>query len=264
MKTGANIEWTCPWDYVAKGLDLGIKHVRYHITGDATSGNQVLYEKSLFFLADALKQNMGIFHGRADVTVALMATPPDPSSLPQIWRVLAQKFLGVPGVFGLDILNEPRLTAPEWRVLASETIREIKKVGRLRCIVQTRRGEPGRLRELEGVPADMLSVHVYSPMSWSHQGLYSYPAPKALDISKLRSCLSNLKDNARIMAKPIYVGEFSGVINAPGANRWLKEAIDTFERCDFHSAYHAWCQLPAPWSAECEDRLELLKQYWRS
>jgi len=120
------------------------------------------------------------------------------------------------------------------------------------------------LRELKGVPADILSVHVYSPMSWSHQGLYGYPAPTNLNMSNLRSCLESLRYNANAMGKPIYVGEFSGVINAPGANRWLKEAIDTFERADFHSAYHAWCQLPAPWSAECEDRLELLKQYWKS
>ena len=262
IRRGVNIEYTTPLPYVLQALDSGCRHIRWHITGDTTHG-QAAYRESLMFLALELKLKMASIHPRADVAVALMDAPPDIDELPTIWRELAELFQGVSGIFGFDILNEPKLSLEQWRRISSRTIRAIKSITpRRRCIVQTRRGEPGRLRELEPVPADMLSVHYYLPMAYTHQGLYTYPAPASYVPSTLSRSLAALERSAKADGRPLYVGEFSVVVDAPRARKWLGTVAECIRKNRWHSAYHAWCPAPCPWEAEAEDRLDLLKGYW--
>lgn len=261
IQRGLNIEHSTPWVYVQKALDLGCRHFRWQIY--ANTDSQKKYEETTDFLVEALRIRLLELEARgANVCLALMRPPPDLATLPHVWQEVARCLESSGGIWGFDILNEPAMPVMRWIDLATQSIRYIKDVNRFRCVVQSRKGEPGKIREVSAIRgADVLSVHFYRQMSYTHQGLYSYPAPKGASLSPVKESLNALAESMEGIGKPLYVGEFSVVNGAPNAQNWLRLVINECARHRWHSAYHSWME-GHPWSAECEDRRELIQRYF--
>lgn len=250
-RRGANLGLNKHPDDVAKLLATGCNHIRWQIHIDP-SLDWHNYRLAVSTQVLELRDRINEIIPKANVTLALM-TPPCgdkfwksqelQKKLPELWVDIAGIMKRVPGILGFDLLNEPRLTTARWRELAERTIRRIKAIDpKRRCIVSSRKGEPGELGALGKVEgADLYTVHFYSPMSYTHQGvLPGYAAPKKLPAEEPRKALATMQRLAASVNKPLYVGEFSCACGSPQEDTWLVEVTRHLLRNKIHGAYHAW------------------------
>lgn len=100
------------------------------------------------------------------------------------------------------------------------------------------------------------SVHFYYPGRFTHQRDLSkrpfvrYPDPKTgLTKEALRRTLEPVRKFQKLTGARIYVGEFSAIRWAPGADRYLRDCIDLFEEYGWDWAYHAFREWSG-WSFE--------------
>ena len=105
-------------------------------------------------------------------------------------------------------------------------------------------------------------VHVYQPMSYTHQGLRAggartpYPRPAtgsepAIDKEYLRKVLAPVRKFQQEHKCRIYVGEFSAAAWAEGAAQYLEDCISLFEEYGWDWTYHAFREAGC-WSVEIE------------
>ena len=102
-------------------------------------------------------------------------------------------------------------------------------------------------------------VHVYCPGSLTHQlgakpkdGWSAWPdEKKGWNKDYLRAQLKPVLEFQRKTGCRIYVGEFSAVAWAPGAEAYLRDCIDLFEEYGWDWSYHAFREY-AGWSVEHE------------
>ena len=103
-------------------------------------------------------------------------------------------------------------------------------------------------------------VHMYMPTGFTHQGVEapepyrSYPGPiygTVWDKEKIRETLQPVRDFQLRHNAKIYVGEFSAVVWAPGADRYLEDCIEIFEEYGWDWSYHAFREWNG-WSLEHE------------
>ncbi|MBP5543006.1 MAG: cellulase family glycosylhydrolase [Kiritimatiellae bacterium] len=172
-----------------------------------------------------------------------------------IWRRIATRFKGNSDViYGYDLINEPnqldRALFDYWTLqrLAAEAIREIDPNT---AIIMESNGWDSAATYAYLSPLAMdnviYQVHCYTPMEFTHQGVYGAPKDiKWPDESKgwnkdfLRMTLQPVRDfEARHGAK-IYVGEFSAAAWAPGAEQYLRDCISLFEEYGWDWTYHAF------------------------
>ena len=120
------------------------------------------------------------------------------------------------------------------------------------------------MTQLKKLPLQRItySVHMYTPLSFTHQGLYGFPNdvayPGVIDrrtwnAAALRRHLQPVVDFQRRHDVSIYVGEFSAVAYAPNdsAYRYLRDLIRVFEELGWNWTYHAFREW-AGWSVEHE------------
>jgi endoglucanase len=182
------------------------------------------------------------------------------------WADIARRLLPYRStIWGYDIYNEPldRAQLPrapkEWVPIAEQIIRTIRSIDRETWIV-FEAGPGYTFNGLETLKplSDrrvVYSGHVYDPLDFTSQGTGgTRPTTRYRDRSVLEHALDV---PARFQAKhrvPIFVGEFSVVRWAPhdDAIRWLKDAIDIFEKHHWSWAYHIFRDYTG-WSLENDD-----------
>ena len=188
----------------------------------------------------------------------------------ETWRRIAARFKGHPALYGYDLVNEPiqRVPAPfsywELQRRAAEAIREIDPDAPL--VVESNLGSVAEsYRYLSPLAMDnvIYQVHLYKPYEYTHQGVWgnpmerngrplAWPDPaRGWTTDHLRRVLAPVRAFQEKHRARIYVGEFSAVSWAPGAENYLRDCIALFEEYGWDWTYHAFREWGA-WSVEHE------------
>ncbi|MBR3086249.1 MAG: cellulase family glycosylhydrolase [Kiritimatiellae bacterium] len=173
-------------------------------------------------------------------------------------------------LYGYDLVNEPiqRVPAPfsywELQRRAAEAIREIDPdtpivvESNLGCVAES-------YRYLSPLAMDnvIYQVHLYKPYEYTHQGVWGnpfemdgrplvWPDPaRGWTQDHLRRVLAPVRAFQEKHRCRIYVGEFSAVSWAPGAENYLRDCIALFAEYGWDWTYHAFREWGA-WSVEHE------------
>jgi len=148
------------------------------------------------------------------------------------------------------------------QILAAQAIRKIDPVTPI-MIAADGWDTPHAFAHLEpvAIPNVIYQAHMYSPHSFTHQGVPGFPdAPvvypgvidgKHWDRDALREYLKPVRDFQLAYNVHIYIGEFSAVRWAPGdsALRYLRDCIEIFEEYGWDWSYHAFREWDG-WSLE--------------
>ena len=186
------------------------------------------------------------------------------------WRRIATRFKGHPALYGYDLVNEPiqREPAPfsywELQKRAAEAIREIDPGAAI--VVESNLGSVAEsYRYLSPLAMDnvIYQVHLYKPYEYTHQGVWGnpfeeggrplvWPDPaRGWTTDHLRRVLAPVRAFQEKHRARIYVGEFSAVSWAPGAENYLRDCIALFAEYGWDWTYHAFREWGA-WSVEHE------------
>ena len=184
------------------------------------------------------------------------------------WRRIARRFRGREGLYGYDLINEPsqRLaTAPglDYWSLQRRAAEAVREEDPLTPIIIESNGwdSPTTFEYLSPLALTnvIYQAHMYSPMDFTHQRVLNtrmhdvaYPnAEKGWDIECMRSVMKPVREFQLKHKARIYIGEFSAVAWAKGADRYLRDCIDMFEEYGWDWSYHAFREW-AGWSVEHE------------
>ena len=187
----------------------------------------------------------------------------------ETWRRIAVRFKGREGIYGYDLVNEPMQTSEAlpgcdfWTLQkrAAEAIREIDPDVPV-LVEANSQDSPSAFATLS--PLDLTNViyevHMYVPLRFTHQGVMwkqgktpdPYPnAEKGWSAETLRGALEPVRDFQLRHGAKIYVGEFSAIAWAPGADQYLSDCIAIFEDYGWDWTYHAFREWSG-WSVEHE------------
>ena len=181
------------------------------------------------------------------------------------WRRIATRFKGKPAIYGYDLINEPhqngRAKNDYWTLQrrAAEAIRAIDPDTPI-VFASNLANAPSAFEYLSPLRMDnvIYEIHVYAPTDFTHQGIQGRPAglkwpdpEKNWNKEHLRARLAPVRAfEARHHAK-IYVGEFSAITWAEGAENYLRDCIELFEEYGWDWTYHAFRESNI-WSIEHE------------
>lgn len=184
------------------------------------------------------------------------------------WRRIARRFKGRDGLYGYDLINEPmqsRATSPEldyWSLQrrAAEAVRDEDPFTPI--VIESNGWDgPSTFRYLSPLALTnvIYQVHMYAPMEFTHQRVLNtrkwtvgYPnAEKGWNGAYLRDVMKPVREFQQKHNARIYVGEFSAVVWAPGAEKYLEDCIAIFEEYGWDWSYHAFREWNG-WSAEHE------------
>ena len=189
----------------------------------------------------------------------------------EVWTRIAARYRGRPGVWGYDLINEPCQNRPSpegcdnyWALQerAAKAIRAIDPDTAI--IVEVDQwDDPGGFSFVRPMPVPGLvyQAHMYRPHAFTHQGVHggqerwAYPGVihKVLyDKEALRRELQPVRDFQLAYNVPVYIGEFSAIRWAEGADRYLKDVTDLFEEYGWDWSYHAFREWSG-WSLEHGD-----------
>ena len=188
----------------------------------------------------------------------------------ETWKRIATRVKGHPAIYGYDLINEPKQTtfAPisYWEVQrrAAEAVRAIDPDTAI-IVESNMAASAGTFRYLSPLAMDnvIYQIHFYGPMAFTHQGVASnmrkqngkipfWPDPsKGWDRDYIRRTVAQARLFQEKHKCRIYVGEFSAVGYAPGADQWIRDAISVFEEYGWDWTYHAFREW-AGWSVEHE------------
>ena len=193
----------------------------------------------------------------------------------ETWRRIAARCAPVAQtagpIYGYDLINEPaqwgaaRNSYWELQRRAAEAIREIDPVTPI-IVASNMADSPSAFLYLSPLAMDnvIYQIHVYAPGRFTHQGVgggmerkadgsqYKWPDPEmGWDIGYLRRILEPVRAFQERHHARIYVGEFSAIAWAPGADQYLRDCISLFEEYGWDWTYHAFREWGA-WSVEHE------------
>ena len=184
------------------------------------------------------------------------------------WRRIARRFKGNPARYGYDLVNEPDHRAPvpfsywELQRRAAEAIREIDPDATI--VVESNLSDNAEaFRYLSPLAMDnvVYQVHLYKPYEYTHQGVWGNPTKmngrplawpdtaRGWTAEHLRRVLAPVRAFQEKHGCRIYVGEFSAVSWAPGAEDYIRDCIAVFEEYGWDWTYHAFREWGA-WSVE--------------
>ena len=182
------------------------------------------------------------------------------------WQEIARRFVGVSGIYGYDLMNEPVEILPEkhgHRALQERAARAIRVIDPETPIIFETNLWDGPETFLGLVPYDISNaiyeVHMYRPTAYTHQGVEKRPSgvghwpdsERDWNADFLRSTLAPVREFEVKNRAKIYVGEFSAVAWAEGAGNYLRDCIALFEEYGWDWTYHAFREWPG-WSVEHE------------
>lgn len=182
------------------------------------------------------------------------------------WKYIAENLKGTPGLYAYDLINEPYQTqkAPidymDVQYRAAKAVREIDPDTPIivACNINSR---PQEFVYMTALPLKdiIYQVHMYQPDAFTHQGVFMphkygtvYPGiinGFYYDKDKLRKVLEPVRDFQLRHNARIYVGEFSAIRWANGADRYLDDVIGLFEEYGWDWSYHAFREWTG-WSIE--------------
>ena len=179
----------------------------------------------------------------------------DTAGLRRAWRMIATRFSGNPLVYGYDILNEPAVAPAAWDRIFRETVAEIRQVDRVTPVV-TEFLNYHYPEEMNVI----YSPHFYSPHTLTHFGVGgigrvrwsygNYVNGEFLNKDQLRVYMKDIIDFGRAHPEArIFIGEFSCILWAKGADRYIADCIELFEEYGWDWTYHAFREWP-PWDVE--------------
>ena len=206
--------------------------------------------------------------GYVAATGAIFTHPEAQRQFIGVWQTMARRYRGNNVIWGFDLLNEPvddgtAENCHDWQHLAlltSEAIREIDPERTL-IIEPPRWGGALGFEEFNPLPLPRVvySFHTYEPFRFTHQrvfdkqqGLVSYPGEidgQLWNRAKLLGGLQPAIAFARKYRVHLYVGEFSAIRWAPGADAYLKDLVSIFEEQGWDCSYHAFREWSG-WSLE--------------
>ncbi|MBR0459581.1 MAG: cellulase family glycosylhydrolase [Victivallales bacterium] len=187
------------------------------------------------------------------------------------WRKIAKHYKDVPQVVGYDLMNEPdqnALVTYDFAQLQWMAAQEIRKIDPEKPIVFESNWLDSANAYVGQAPMMLKNiiyqVHMYTPGSFTHQGVgaskrtkpdgspIAYPGRidnADYDRAQLRKSLKPVIDFQKKYGARIYVGEFSAIRWAPGADKYLEDCISIFEELGWDWTYHAYREWSG-WSVE--------------
>ena len=175
--------------------------------------------------------------------------------LAKVWMILAARFVGHPALYGYDILNEPGMRPADWNRVFEDAVAAIRKVDSATPVIteSLSRYWPQGMNVI-------YSIHPYQPHDLTHQAIggrntiaWSYPGYiNGVYWDKEQMRLARKQVIEFQQAHPdarIFVGEFSCILWAKGAEKWIADSIDLFEEYGWDWCYHAYSEWP-PWDVE--------------
>lgn len=186
------------------------------------------------------------------------------------WERIATRFKSNDTVYGYDLINEPvqKKVSSEgldcWSLQrrTAERVRQIDPVTPI-IVESNLAASPyafpkNPFLDLKDI---IYELHVYIPVEFTHQGVFSPNEPRLKwpnpsrgwerDFCIRDRILKPVRDFQMKYGARIYVGEFSAICWAEGADRYLKDCIDLFEEYGWDWTYHAFREWPG-WSIEHE------------
>ena len=172
------------------------------------------------------------------------------------WEKIARRFKGNTDViYGYDLLNEPHQNRHEvpysyWdaQCMAAEAVRRIDPDTAIVMEANLSSSAPAyEYMSPLAMHNVIYEIHMYIPSEYTHQGVHGWSPPKKWpDESKgwnkemLRRKLAPVVAFAKRHDARIFVGEFSAIAWAPGAERYLKDCIELFDEYGWDWCYHAF------------------------
>lgn len=192
----------------------------------------------------------------------------------EIWRRIASRFRGRPGLWAYDLMNEPVQKRPsppgvrDWYALQEDAARAVRAIDPdIPILIEADDWDSPQafawLRPVD-IPRVVYSVHVYWPYEYTHQGFEKswnsgeapgYPGKfngRPFDKAAIARQLESVRAFQKAANAHIFVGEFSVARWAPGGERYLEDCISLFEEYGWDWTYHAFRESDA-WSLEHEN-----------
>lgn len=187
----------------------------------------------------------------------------------RVWQRIATRFKQRPQIFGFDLINEPnqlhRVPFDYWTLQrrAAEAVRAIDPDTPI-IIEANAWDSPQGFRYLSPLAMDnvIYQVHMYEPSTYTHQGVHDRTTQQRIAYPGKISQVEWNRDQIRTTLKfvrafqerhqaRIYVGEFSAITWAPGAEQYIADCIAVFNEYGWDWTYHAFREW-AGWSVEHE------------
>jgi len=194
-------------------------------------------------------------------TARVYLQPADMERFIETWKIIAERYAGLPEIEGYDLLNETVLRVPvaegclDWEGLAERTAQMINKIDpTMRLYIQPEEWWGVQaFTKLRPIKADNLiySIHMYAPFEVTHQGIserqsmgISYPGEingKMWDKEALKVALQPARDFQMAYGVPMQVGELGCIRWAPdgSAARWFRDTLEILEEYGWDYIYHA-------------------------
>ena len=208
-----------------------------------------------------------------DMTLRMVLEKKYQDHFVKVWQRIATRFKDHPAVWCYDLINEPVQNQPspdgvaDWlgvQLLAARAIRQIDPDTAISIEVDQWDSAPAYawLAPVD-IPNVIYQVHMYWPGQFTHQGVHDkwqapgleYPGMIGsihVDQQALRRHLQPVREFQQQTGAHIYVGEFSAIRWAPGADRFLSDCIEIFEEYGWDWTYHAYREWQG-WSLEHPD-----------
>ena len=193
------------------------------------------------------------------------------------WERIARRFRGNADViYGYDLLNEPHQNRHEvpwsyWDAqrLAAEAIRRIDPDTAIVMEANLSSSAPAyEYMSPLAMPNVIYELHMYIPSEYTHQGVtggWSEPRKwpdesRGWNKEMLRRKLEPVVAFSKRHGAKIFVGEFSAIAWAEGADRYLRDCIELFDEYGWDWCYHAFNEWRG-WNVEyAGDSLATLKR----
>ena len=185
------------------------------------------------------------------------------------WTNIATRCQGQPRIWGYDLINEPsqsRAALPEcdYWTLQARAAKAVRAIDPVTPIILESNGwdAPAQFRVMKrlDLPDIIYQSHMYEPGTFTHQGVHgssekdwkrlAYPS-EGLDRARLKRALQPVLDFQKRHQAIIYIGEFSAISWAEGAERYIADVINLLEENGWHWTYHAFREWEG-WSVEHE------------
>lgn len=181
-----------------------------------------------------------------------------------MWKRIATELKGHKGVWCYDLINEPIQTRPyeydaiKLQYMAAKAIREVDPETAV-CVAAIEWSNPKGFKTLYPLPLKNIiyTAHMYMPHTHTHYNVGERPVwknppsyPDAIASKKyLEEKLMPIVDFQKKWNAQIYIGEFSCVRWLKGADKYIADCIDIFEKHNWHWSYHSFCESPV-WNVE--------------
>jgi hypothetical protein len=197
----------------------------------------------------------------------IFTDPRAQSKFIEVWRMIAKRYKGNKTIWGFDLVNEPvdsdtAENCDDWQSLAFRAGKAIRAIDPSRTLIV----EPPSWGSPQGfigfhpipLPHIVYSFHMYEPIQFTHQGVFSPSAPVTYpgmiagvmwDKATQEKAMAPAIEFAKRYRVQMYVGEFSAIRWAPGAYKYLSDLIDIFESHGWDWTYHAYREWGG-WSVE--------------